>query len=615
MYFWTHEELIMKLIRFISLFCSLVVLFPVSMMAAPANPTPVVFTQKDGSTVTIRQFGDEHYHFTKTIDGILVVGDGNGNYVYADAKGNPSGFIAKDAAERTPDELKFLESLNQSEVHSKHKALNGVRFPETLAPSVIKPAALLRANKRVSSFVTGDRYFPVMLLSTDDAEAFDSAKVYKKLNKKGYSEDGHVGSMRDYFIESSGGKFKPTFDVYPISLPMIFGEYRNERTLITSAIDKLVEREDFKKRAEKYEEECPFILMHPLSNEEASAYNADYYSHQYTLRALMKSVYTKDGYTFNNYAFVSQKDEDTGKLNRLATIAHEFSHVLGLYDLYGVDAEGYATVGPLPFDLMALGTRNGGGRFPPTFSAFERESMGWMLLDEVFPDSLLRPHMLEPLSEMHAYSITNPKHGDEYYVIEYRPAVGFDSKISESEYSGIQGKNGVFVWYVDYDETAFYSNYPNSDPNNLHIDVMQVLDSKNTYYADFSYKREKGKTEIPGIFDLKVYGDSLVCFVLTQEEGAKACPKPKPSAIGAVRSSAPFAPVQMRVLEGMLTVQAPVPGSKRLKIVDAMGVCIQDIPFEGESVQVNVSSWARGNVLVMVEAGGKRVSSRFITVR
>lgn len=605
----------MNLSRFFLLLCALSCLVPALSWAAPANPEPVVYTQKDGSSVTIRHFGDEHYHFAKTMDGILVVGDGKGSYVYADAEGKPSNFIARDAADRTLDELNFLKTLNQSEVHSKHRALNGQRFPETLAPSVIKPRALLRANKLVKPFVTGNRYFPVLLVSTIDNESFDSAKVYKKLNKKGYSEDGHIGSLRDYFIESSGGKFKPTFDVYPIELPEYFGDYNDEFKFITSAIEILVEREDFKERASKYGAEIPFIFMHPLTNEEAATYNPNYYSHQYSLTYLKKRVYSKDGYTFDSYAFVSQKDEDTGKLNRLATIAHEFSHVLGLYDLYGVDAEGYATVGPLPFDLMALGTRNGGGRFPPTFSAFERESMGWMKLDELSTDSLLRPHMLEPLSEMHAYSVTNPKDEDEYYIIEYRPAVGFDSKISESEYSGVQGKNGVFVWYVDFDESTFYSNNPNPDPDHLHIEVKEVLGGKQDYYADFKYKREKGKTEIPGVFDLKVYGDSLVCFVLTQEDGVKSCPKPKPSSIGEVRSSRQFAPVQMHVHEGLLMVQAPVPGHKRLKIADAMGVCIQDIPFEGASVQVNVSSWAKGPVLVMVEADGKRVSSRFITVR
>lgn len=613
MYFWTHEELIMKLSRFISLFCSFVVFFPVSMMAAPANPKPVVFTQKDGSTVTIRHYGDEHYHFAKTIDGIHITGDGNGNYVYVDAEGKPSGIIARDSANRTDSEKDFLKSLDQSEVHSKHKALNGGRFPETLPPSVIKPSALLRASKRVNTFVTGERCFPVLLVSTDDYEAFDSAKVYKKLNKKGYSEDGHIGSMRDYFIESSGGKFKPTFDVYPISLPGDFEDYDDESKLMTTALDLLVERPDFIERAGDYERICPFILMHPLTNEDAATYNYNYYSHQYYMTYLTRNVYKTNGYAFDSYAFVSQKDEDTGKLNRLATIVHEFSHVLGLYDLYGVDSEGYATVGPLPFDIMALGTRNGEGKFPPTFSAFERESMGWMLMEEFFTDSLLRPHMLEPISSMHAYSITNPKDEDEYYIIEYRPAVGFDSKISESEYSGVQGKNGVFVWYVDYDETAFLKNDPNPDPDHMHIDIKQVLDRKNTYYADFSFKRKDAKSSFTGIYDLKVYGDSLVCFVLSQDEDVTPCPEPKSDAF----ALAPRQPVsvQMRVREGVLSVQVAMPGSKRLRLVDAMGVCIRNIPFDSESVQTDVSSLARGPVLVMVEVGGKRVAHQVITVR
>lgn len=601
--------------RFFLILCALVGLVPALSLAAPAIPEPVVFTQKDGSTVTIRHFGDEHYHFAKTLDGVHVVGDGKGNYVYADAEGKPSGFIARDAGDRTPAEMEFLKTLDQSEVHSKHKALNGGRFPETLAPSVIKPRALLRANKHINSFVTGDRYFPVMLVSTADYDAFDSAKVYKKLNKKGYSDDGHVGSLRDYFIESSGGKFKPTFDVYPIKLPKNFEDYSDEAKLVTSAIDMMVKRDDFKDRAKKYEEVCPFILMHPLTNEDAVTYNDRYFTHQYSMRGLVNKVYSKDGYNFDSFAFIAQKDETTGKLNRLATIAHEFSHVMGLYDVYGVDEDGYATIGPLPFDLMALGTQNGGGRFPPTYSAFERESMGWMLLEEFFLDSLLRPHMLEPLSKMHAYSVTNPKDGDEYYIIEYRPAVGFDSKISESEYSGIKGKNGVFVWYVDYDENAFWSNDPNPTPDDIHIDIKQVLDSKHTYYADFSYRRKNGKKDIKGIYDLKVYGDSLVCFSLTQDEDATPCPEPKPSAIGGLKSPGQFGPVKMHVREGVLTVRAPLPGSKRLKLVDAMGVCIRDAAFDGETVQVDVSSWAKGQVLVLVESDGKRVSSQFVTIR
>lgn len=602
----------MNLSRIFLLLCMLVGLVPALSLAAPANPRPVVFTQKDGSTVTIRHYGDEHYHFTKTMDGILVTGDGDGSYVYADAEGKPSSYIAKDPEKRTPAEIEFLKTLKQSEVHSKHKALNGNRFPETLAPSVIRPKALLRAYKRAFDFVKGERYFPVLLISTTDKEAFDSVDVYKKLNKKGYSVGGHYGSMRDYFIESSGGKFKPTFDVYPISLPKKFKSYDDEKTLVTAAIDMLVERNDFRLRAVKYESDCPFILMHPLSNDEACTYNEGFFSHQLSTRYLVDKVYSKNGYRFDRYAFVAQKDENTGKLNRLATIAHEFSHVLGLFDLYGVDSEGYATVGPLPFDLMALGTRNGDGRFPPTFSAFERESMGWMYLEEFFKDStMLEPHMLEPLSKMHAYSVTNPKNGDEYYIIEYRPAVGFDSKISESEYSGIQGKNGVFVWYVNYDEAEFATNFPNHDPDHLRIDVMQVLDSKNTYYADFTFVTEKGKTDVPGIFDLKVYGDTLVCFVLSEEKGAKSCPKPKPSSIPDRQQG----PAQMQILGGVLTVHIPVKGPKRLKLFDALGVCVMETRFDGESTQVDVSSWAKRPVLVQVEAGGKLVSSRLVMPR
>ena len=39
------------------------------------------------------------------------------------------------------------------------------------------------------------------------------------LNKEGYNEYHNIGSVRDYFIKNSMGKFRPTFDVYgPVTL-------------------------------------------------------------------------------------------------------------------------------------------------------------------------------------------------------------------------------------------------------------------------------------------------------------------------------------------------------------------------------------------------------------
>ena len=50
------------------------------------NPLPTTI-DNGGDSLTIRTVGDEHYRYTQTEDGVLVVSDSNGVYYYADETG------------------------------------------------------------------------------------------------------------------------------------------------------------------------------------------------------------------------------------------------------------------------------------------------------------------------------------------------------------------------------------------------------------------------------------------------------------------------------------------------------------------------------------------------
>ena len=76
--------------------------------ARPAKPGVITTKQSDGSTLSIKQFGDEHYHYTTTEDDQLIVKDSSGIYVYADEKGFPSKIKAKNKEQRTLNENNFL---------------------------------------------------------------------------------------------------------------------------------------------------------------------------------------------------------------------------------------------------------------------------------------------------------------------------------------------------------------------------------------------------------------------------------------------------------------------------------------------------------------------------
>ena len=505
----------------------------------------------------------------------------------------------------------------------------------------------IRSSNDAEVFSSGERYFPVMLVSTSDYKALDSAFFYRLFNEEKFNENGVYGSVRDYFIESSGGQFKPTYDIYPITLPKNFSNYNNDSLLILPSIDQLVEREDFKARASKYEKEIAFVILHPAAKDTAETFNKKFFNHHYELRYSADRVYSKNGYKFNHYAFVAQKKEhkssstSTQDVDMLGTYVHEFSHMIGLADTYSADAQGYATIGPLPFDVMALGLRNGNGGYPPTFSAFEREAVGWLKPTEITNSDSV--YVLQNLSKMQAYAVSNPNQPNEYYLIEYRPAVGFDSKIGSSSYSGKQGKNGVLIWYIDYDYNAFYDNDPNGNVDHQRVEVRTVLSKNQESFAKFDFVNKNGKAKIEGIFNLVFDGDDRVCFTVNKSKTLDKCPEkdiassssvassssaPRSSSSSVVKSSSSVSSssgvtsivqtalpqMKIHVMHGMLNVDVPMSGKKTLRFYDALGNNLGSHTFEGLSASVDVSGWNR-SVYVQLDVNGRLLFAKRVVFR
>ena len=541
-------------------------------------------------------------------------------------------------------------------VSSKNYKMEKIVFSDKLIRSAAPDGmSKIRSNNDAQVYSSGERYFPVMLVSTSDFKALDSAFMFRLFNEEGFKENGNYGSMRDYFVESSGGKFKPTFDIYPVVLANSFSNYKNEGSFITSAIDVLIERADFKSRASKYEKEIPFIFLHPTSKDKATSFNSSYFNHQYSLQYSAGKAYSKNGYKFNSYAFVSQKAEgkpnttSTKDVNMLGTFVHEFSHVIGLYDTYSADANGYATIGPLPFDVMALGLRNGNGGYPPTFSAFEREAMGWLKPTEIVKSDSV--YELKNLSQMQAYAVSNPNNKNEYFIIEYRPAVGFDSKLGSSSYSGKQGKNGVLIWYIDYDARAFASNDPNSNQSHQRVEVKTVLSKNQESFTGFEFVNNIDKAAIDGIFNLVFDGNNRVCFTVNRSKSLDKCPEkvseslsssaglihssssvakssssavaPKSSAAAASSSSKAtdfaYLPkaahnVHLHVSHEKLAVEVPVTGQKTLRFYDALGNVVGTYMFEDTFASFDISGRNR-SVFAVLDVDGRRLLTKRIQFR
>ena len=668
--------------------------------ARPASPVATCIPQSNGDCLTILQYGDEHYHYATTIDGYLVVRDSINDYVYADANATASGRKAHNADKRSTSDKSFLKGLNQREIIGKHIKNQTFRYPEQrdlLSNFQHKAQENRKALYRPKplTFTKGENRFPVFLVSTADRDFGDTAWYRRSLNEVGFSEDGHYGSVHDYFLVSSDSLFNPTFDVYPVKIDLPAteagdadgdGEGKFVKAAIDAAIKDMGDLSKYDKDGDKFIDGFGVVLAGTEAG--SDLWGHMYYYTTYTNPELYTG-YTGGwwgsrnhnsstnswgndygGYKFDRYLLIAEMSDPMAYIksghNGIGVFIHEFSHILGLPDFYTPDENDPEPYGP--YEIMAQGMYNGTtrsyqmGRCPPKYSAFERESMGWMTIPDLKPSVEL--YALEMIDANKAYSVTNPKNNDEYYVIEYRPRVGWDKAVSDT------ANMGILIWHIDYDKRA-WEYYPNQDKEHYGIAAALNL-SKNKTFKDFKF----GEV---GVYNAIKEGEDKVCFA-TKDGIEVKCPEPEPESSSAValsssaelssaaassssaalnpntgsssskktsshttsnsgsssstrhRSSAsknaskdttlvaPNGAIQLRtgilVLDQELIVKTDVRGLKHVRILDALGSVVAKYDFDTEKMQIPIARAMRhGTYFVQVYTHQKTLATAKINAK
>jgi M6 family metalloprotease-like protein len=177
----------------------------------------------------------------------------------------------------------------------------------------------------------------------------------------------------------------------------------------------------------------------------------------------------------NTYA-CSNEINRSNKLVGIGTFCHEFSHCLGLPDLYDTKL-GTSVLGN--YDLMDTGCYNGNSWCPVGYSSYERYACGWLTPVEVDDPRAVRGfnpdngqtrgsgiHVISSLIRYPDACIyrTSPDAND-YYLIEYRLKESWDQYFP---------KAGLQAWHIDYDEQAWYENTVNNDPDHLRVERMSL---------------------------------------------------------------------------------------------------------------------------------------------
>jgi len=403
-------------------------------MAVPAKPGLYTFTQPDGSVVEASLIGDEHFHYYLTPTGKYMLRDADGFLREADIA-TVNGRMAKAMAAAQPGEITRT-------------------FPTT---------------GTVRGLIIMAEFQDVKFLDKTTREYID-----KKVNSENFVSEETAGSVIDYFREQSGGLFTPEFDVVgPVTLPQNRAYYGLSEDLVSFYRDACVAADtqtdaDFSKYDVNNDGFVDFVfVIFPGYGEAQGGPSECIWP---AMMDLSNHIYEYfDNMSIKEAACACELKGASGEnWDGIGTICHEFSHILGLPDVY--DAKNSGGYGMCHFDLMDVGTYNGDGRIPSGYTAMDRYTLGW-LEPEVLDESATGVQLEPLIGSNKAYFIVNPDDKDEYYTLENRQLSGFDS--------GLPG-HGMVVSHIHYDPKHWHHNTVNalSAARYEHIELIAADNEK-----------------------------------------------------------------------------------------------------------------------------------------
>lgn len=448
--------------------------------AVPARPGVTHrLTQPDGTIVSLQLVGDENHHYYLTTDGQIVIG-GEGKYCYAsvDDRGEllNTGIMAHDPASRSDKEKQLIGDLNFEKVSaamlSKAKAMKAAAEVGGARSNNQDYKGRIQTNYptigQVRTIVILANYSDVKFSTPNANEYFT-----RMLNEEGFSDNGAKGSCRDYYLAASAGQFDGSFDVYgPVNLPHerayygrnnLWGSDTRPQQMIIDAVSALDDEVDFTDYDLDGDLNIDNVFVFYAGLSEAGGGGEDtVWPHQATMAT--GSRYRFDGKYLNRYACSSELVAD-GKTDGIGTFIHEFGHVLGIPDLYNTESSNvYYT--PCNYSAMDQGCYLGDSMQPPTFSAYERNALGWMsdnLVEITGPASC----RLENLEDSNKAYLINTDKENEFFLLENRQNTGWDSLLPG---------HGMLIWHIDYDPKKWSNNSANNDPEHQHIDLVEASD-------------------------------------------------------------------------------------------------------------------------------------------
>lgn len=469
----------------------------IQMLAIPAHRGLVKMPQPDGTLLSVQLVGDEFYHFNTTADGYTIILNEAGAYVYAQRDGmnlKATEVLAHDEGQRSAAEISLLAGTNKYLIDEAGVAEGHVRRA--------------RRNVDLSDFDFESFRGLVILIdfsnkqfASEDPQTFYT-EMFSSEGFTGYYDPitnrnvSCPGSVHDYFNDQSNGAFKPPFDV--------FGPYRacygqngaNQArdnqcqtlasTIFTNALKAADEVVDFTKYDNNNDGKIDMVyfLVAGYSSSYSGNNSGYLWPHASNLSYTNRYFDNKriDRYASSTELYGFENTPSTVTVEGIGTVAHEFSHVLGLPDFYDTD---YADSGgeshdPGGWDVMANGGDYNYGRSPVGYTLFERYVLGWADVNTI---NQVGTYELEPVNTGRMGYILRTPVDNEYFTIENRQKTGWDAYLPG---------HGMIVTRVDSTNANIWNrNKVNCDPNHNYFELLRA---GNTTSGDLSSDPFPGTT-------------------------------------------------------------------------------------------------------------------------
>ena len=436
----------------------------VSGFAAKAYSGIVTVTQSDGTELNVRIYGDEHFNWLTTEDGVLLVQEGNNYYIaettsYGTLKA--TNYIAHNANKRVPAEIKAIKKQDLSRFRSyaikkasPAKAMgtgnSGVKyFPHSGSPK----ALVILVEFSDTPFQSGEKaknVFEHFLKGKAEDNLPDGYEAYTGSYKNDYLRN--KGSVSDYFYVMSQGTYTPQFDVvgpYKLNQPSLYygkGENDNTYALVSDACKAADKDVDFS----RYDADGDGMvdLVYIIYAGYPASMSGD--PNDIWPKSGTGGFGTYDGKKVSRFGihaelnFGLELNQKNGfLLSGIGLFCHEFSHTLGLPDLYPTDdASKVDNQNPEMWDLMDGGEYTYNGGYCPTpYSPWEMDAMGWATPIEL-SDEKQTVTLKSYGKERVAYKIKGEN--NEYLLLQNIQIDGWWTGVA------LVYKTGMLVWRIDY---------------------------------------------------------------------------------------------------------------------------------------------------------------------